>query len=144
MAPDDVARVQASFEAVKPISETAAELFYGRLFEIAPETRVMFPENMTEQRRKLMATLSVVVAGLDRLPSILPAASALAKKHVTWGVEAEHYPVVGAALLWTLEKGLGPQAWTPELKASWEQVYRTVSGYMIGEAYGAAAEATLS
>ncbi|WP_375461154.1 globin family protein [uncultured Enterovirga sp.] len=144
MSPDDIARVQASFEAVKPISDTAAGLFYGRLFETAPETRSMFPDDMSEQRRKLMATLAVVVAGLDRLPSILPSASALAKKHVGWGVQAEHYPIVGTALLWTLEQGLGPQAWTPELKASWEQAYRTVSGYMIGEAYGAAAEATSS
>ena len=80
----------------------AAALFYGRLFEIAPEVKPLFKGEITEQGRKLMATLAVVVNGLDNLPSILPAASALAKKHVGYGVAAEHYAPVGAALLWTL------------------------------------------
>ena len=135
MTEDDVARVQASFQAVKPIADQAAELFYGRLFEIAPDARKLFPDDMTEQRRKLMATLSVVVAGLDRLPTILPAASALAKRHLTYGVTADQYAPVGSALLWTLEQGLG-EAWTPALRASWERAYGTLSGYMIAEAYG--------
>jgi nitric oxide dioxygenase len=73
----------------------------------------MFPTDMTEQRRKLMATLAVVVGGLGNLESVLPAASALAKRHVSYGARAEHYPVVGAALLWTLEKGLGDPAGRP-------------------------------
>jgi len=63
---------------------------------------------MTEQRHKLMATLAVVVRGLSDLPSILPAASALAKRHVDYGAKPEHYPVVGEALLWTLARALGP------------------------------------
>lgn len=134
MTPDDVSRVQASFEAVKPIADTAASLFYDRLFATAPETRSMFPDDMSEQRRKLMATLSVVVAGLDRLPTILPAASALAKRHVAYGVRAEHYPAVGAALLWTLEKGLGPEQWTADLAASWGRAYAVLSDFMIAEA----------
>ncbi len=109
-------------------------MFYGRLFEIAPEVRPLFKGDMAEQGRKLMATLAVVVRGLSDLPSILPAASALAKKHVSYGVKAAHYEPVGAALLWTLEKGLGDK-WTPEVAAAWTEAYVTLSGYMIGEAY---------
>jgi hypothetical protein len=63
------------------------------------------------------------------------AASALAKRHVSYGAKAEHYPVVGAALLWTLEKGLG-DGWTPEVADAWGTAYGTLSGYMISEAYG--------
>src|SRR4051812_31908508 len=137
MTPQDVKLVQESFAKVAPISETAAELFYGRLFEIAPQVRAMFPDDMTEQRKKLMATLAVVVNGLTNLEAILPAASALAKRHVGYGAQAEHYPVVGAALLWTLEKGLG-EAWTPETASAWTAAYGTLSGYMISEAYGSA------
>ncbi|MET0970405.1 MAG: globin family protein [Tardiphaga sp.] len=136
MTPDQVALVQASFAKVAPISDQAAELFYGRLFEIAPEVKPMFHGDMAEQRRKLMATLGVVVAGLTRLETVLPAASALAKKHVSYGVKDEHYPVVGAALLWTLEKGLG-DAWTPETADAWTTAYGTLSGYMISEAQAA-------
>jgi hemoglobin-like flavoprotein len=135
MTPDQVKLVQDSFAKVAPISEAAAVLFYDRLFEIAPQVRAMFPDDMTEQRRKLMAMLAAVVNGLGNLESILPAASALAKRHVDYGAKAEHYPVVGAALLWTLEKGLG-DGWTPDLADAWSTAYGTLSGYMISEAYG--------
>ena len=135
MTPDQVQLVQQSFAKVAPISETAAVLFYDRLFEIAPKVRAMFPTDMTEQRRKLMAMLAVVVNGLGNLESVLPAASALAKRHVSYGAKAEHYPVVGAALLWTLEKGFG-DGWTPDVADAWTAAYGTLSGFMISEAYG--------
>src|SRR5688572_27135994 len=134
MTPQDVKLVQDSFAKVAPISEKAAELFYGRLFEIAPQVRAMFPDDMTEQRKKLMATLAIVVNGLTNLEAILPAAGALAKRHVNYGAEPAHYPVVGEALLWTLEKGLG-EAWTPEVATAWTGAYTTLSGFMISEAY---------
>ena len=139
MTPDQVKLVQQSFAKVAPISETAAVLFYDRLFEIAPQVKAMFPADMTEQRRKLMGMLAAVVNGLGDLNSILPAASALAKRHVSYGAKAEHYPVVGAALLWTLEKGLG-DGWTPQIAEAWTTAYGTLSGYMISEAYPQAAE----
>ena len=135
MTPDHVKLVQESFAKVAPISETAAVLFYDRLFEIAPKVKAMFPTDMTEQRRKLMATLAVVVNGLGNMESVLPAASALAKRHVSYGAKAEHYPVVGSALLWTLEKGLG-DGWTPDVAEAWTAAYGTLSGFMISEAYG--------
>jgi hemoglobin-like flavoprotein len=134
MNPTQIKLVQESFAKVAPISEQAAVLFYDRLFEVAPPVRAMFPNDMTEQRKKLMATLAVVVNGLTNLETVLPAASALAKKHVGYGVKAAHYPIVGGALLWTLEKGLG-EAWNPELAAAWTAAYGTLSGYMISEAY---------
>jgi hemoglobin-like flavoprotein len=135
MTPDQVKLVQQSFAKVAPISDAAAVLFYDRLFDIAPKVRAMFPTDMTEQRQKLMATLAVVVGGLGNLESILPAASALAKRHVSYGAKAEHYPVVGAALLWTLEKGLG-EGWTADVADAWTAAYGTLSGFMISEAYG--------
>ncbi len=135
MTPDQVKLVQQSFSKVAPISDQAATLFYNRLFEIAPQVKSMFPSDLTEQRKKLMATLAVVVNGLSDLPAILPAASALAKRHVGYGAKPEHYPVVGAALLWTLEKGLGAD-WTPDVASAWTTAYGTLSGFMISEAYG--------
>jgi hemoglobin-like flavoprotein len=135
MTPDQVQLVQQSFSKVLPIADKAALLFYDRLFEVAPQVKPMFPADLTEQRKKLMATLAVVVNGLGNLQSVLPAASALASRHVTYGAKAEHYPVVGAALLWTLEKGLG-DAWTPEVADAWTTAYGALSGFMIAEAYG--------
>ena len=137
MTPSQIELVQNIFAKVAPISDQAATIFYDRLFEVAPQVRAMFPDDLTEQRKKLMATLAVVVNGLTDLPAILPAASALAKRHVGYGAKPQHYPVVGSALLWTLEKGLGG-AWTPDVAEAWTAAYGTLSGYMIAEAYGEA------
>jgi nitric oxide dioxygenase len=135
MIPDQIKAIQHSFDKVNPIADRAAALFYGRLFEIAPEVKPLFRGDMTEQGRKLMATLAVVVQGLDNLESVLPAASVLAKRHVGYGVKAGDYAPVGAALLWTLEQGLGDQ-WTPELATAWGEAYKLLSEFMIAEAYG--------
>jgi hemoglobin-like flavoprotein len=135
MTPDQVKTIQDSFARVVPISEQAAALFYGRLFAIAPEVKPLFRGDIEEQGRKLMAMLAAVVNGLGNLESVLPAASALAKRHIDYGVKAADYQPVGAALLWTLERGLGPQ-WTPELAAAWTEAYAVLSGFMISEAYG--------
>jgi nitric oxide dioxygenase len=137
MTPAQIKLVQDSFSKVAPIADQAAVIFYDRLFEVAPSVKAMFPADMTEQRKKLMATLAAVVNGLTNLESILPAASALATRHVAYGAKPEHYPVVGGALLWTLEKGLG-EAWTPEVAAAWTAAYGTLSTFMISEAYGKA------
>jgi nitric oxide dioxygenase len=136
MTPDQVKAVQASFAKVVPIADTAAGIFYSRLFEIAPEVKPLFRNDMAEQGRKLMRTLTVVVNSLGNLEASLPAASALAKNHVTYGVTASHYAPVGAALLWTLERGLGAD-WTPEIQNAWSAAYATLSSFMINEAYGA-------
>jgi nitric oxide dioxygenase len=135
VTPEQIKLIQQSFAKVAPIADQAAALFYSRLFETTPQVKPLFRGDMTEQGRKLMATLAVVVNGLDRLDTVLPAASALAKRHVGYGVTAEHYPPVGTALLWTLQQGLGP-AWTPELAAAWTAAYGTLSDFMIAEAYG--------
>ncbi len=140
MTPDQVKAVQASFAKVAPIANQAAAMFYARLFEIAPSVKPLFRGDMAEQGRKLMATLAVVVNGLGNLEAVLPAASALAKRHVGYGVKPIHYAIVGDALLWTLERGLGDQ-WTPDLAAAWSDAYSVLSEYMIGEAYGHSAAA---
>jgi len=135
MNSDQVALIQHSFAKVTPVTGEAAALFYGRLFEIAPEVKPLFHDDMTDQGRKLMAALAVVVNGLTDLESVLRAASALAKKHVAYGVKAEHYGPFGVALLWTLERGLGTE-WTSDLADAWIAAYTLLSEYMIDEAYG--------
>lgn len=134
MDAEQIRLVRGSFEKVKPITVQAADLFYNRLFEIAPETKPLFVNDMAEQGRKLMATLAIVVASLDRLETILPTVEQLAVAHVKWGVVPSHYQLVGSALLWTLEQGLGPD-FTPDVKEGWVAAYATVSGIMIEQAY---------
>jgi hemoglobin-like flavoprotein len=140
MTPDQIDLIQSAFAKVAPIADVAADLFYGRLFEIAPEVKPLFRGDMRELGRKLMTTLGVVVSGLKDLEAILPAAKALAVRHVAYGVAAADYKPVGEALIWTLDKGLG-EDFTPATKEAWLAAYGALSGVMIAEAYGIEAAA---
>src|SRR6185369_12815712 len=125
----DIARVRTSFALVKTIQDTAAEMLYDRLFEVAPQLRALFPENMTEQKRKLMAMMAVAVDGLGDLDRLVPAVKALGARHASYGVTTEHYAIVKDVLLWTLERGLG-DVFTPELNSAWNKVYDVLAAAM--------------
>jgi hemoglobin-like flavoprotein len=129
MTPQQIELVQSSFRKVVPIAGTAADLFYNRLFEIAPEVRSLFPQDLSEQKKKLMGMLGTAVGSLHKLEEILPTVVDLGKRHKGYGVTAAHYAPVGAALLWTLEQGLGVD-FTPEVKAAWTDTYTTLAGAM--------------
>ena len=131
MTPTEVGLIRASWAAVEPIADTAASLFYGRLFELDPAIERLFRRtDMAAQRKNLMQTLTVVVKSLDRLDQIVPAVQALGRRHAGYGVRAEHYATVGAALLWTLEQGLG-EAFTPPVREAWTGAYGTLASVMI-------------
>ncbi len=129
MTPDQVTLVQESFKKVVPIADQAADLFYDRLFTIAPDVRSLFPADLSEQKKKLMQVLATAVTNLHQVEKVLPAVEELGRRHVAYGVTEEHYGPVGAALLWTLEQGLGPD-FTPPVKAAWTETYITIAGVM--------------
>ncbi len=122
MTPKQKTLVQVSFAKVAPIAEQAAELFYRRLFTLDPALKPLFKGDMQEQGRKLMRMIGTAVNGLDRLEALVPAVQDLGRRHVGYGVRPAHYDTVGAALLWTLEQGLGAD-FTPEVKTAWATVY---------------------
>ncbi|SEP23971.1 nitric oxide dioxygenase [Rhodospirillales bacterium URHD0017] len=122
MTPNQIQLVQATFAQLVPIATTVADLFYGRLFEIAPHVRPMFPKDRTEQKEQLMGMLRAAVTGLDNLDTLVPAASALGRRHAGYGVKAQHYVLVGSALLWTLEIALA-HTFTSEVKDAWASAY---------------------
>src|SRR5262245_20526792 len=123
------ALVQTTFATIAPIADDAAVLFYQRLFEIAPELRPLFRGDMSEQRKKLMQMLTAAVKGLDRLEQLVPVVQDLGRRHAHYGVEDKDYDTVGAALLWTLEMGLGA-AFTAEVKDAWATVYGVLATTM--------------
>lgn len=137
VTPRQIELVQTTWEKVVPIADTAADLFYGQLFTIAPQVKPMFPDNMAEQKKKLMMTITVAVRGLNNVDALVPVLHKLGAGHVAYGVKDEHYPIVGSALLWTLEKGLG-DAWTDEVKDAWIAVYTLLADTMKAGAAGAA------
>ena len=139
MTEDQKAIVKSTWSMVVPISDQAAAIFYGKLFEMDPSVKPMFAHSdMTEQGKKLMQMITIAVNGLDNLEALIGAVQQLGKRHVGYGVKAEHYDTVGAALLDTLAVGLGDE-FTPEAKEAWTLTYTTLATVMKDATYGEAA-----
>ncbi len=136
MTPEQIELVKTSWAQVVPIADTAAKLFYGKLFELDPALKPLFKGDMTEQGKKLMRMVGTAVNGLDRLDQIVPAVKDLGVRHVAYGVQDSHYDTVGSALLWTLGQGLG-ESFTTDVETAWATVY----GLLADTMKSAAAEA---
>jgi hemoglobin-like flavoprotein len=133
--------IARSWRLVLPIAETAADLFYKRLFALDPSLTALFPTDLTAQKRKLMKSLHFIVQGLDWPESawaetveekddVVLVVLALGRRHrVLYHVEDRHYDTVGQALLWTLQQGLG-EAFTPAVSEAWQKAYRLISTLM--------------
>ncbi len=129
MTPEQIEMVTTTWDSVAKISDTAAELFYGKLFELDPKLKELFKGDMTEQGKKLMQMIGVAVANLHQLDQVLEPVKALGERHVDYKVEDKDYDTVAEALLWTLEKGLG-DAWNDDVKAAWTETYVTLATVM--------------
>ena len=129
MTPKQIELVQGSWRKVLPIADTAAELFYGRLFSLDPALKPLFKGDMKAQGRKLMTMISTAVNGLTRLETIVPAVQDLGRRHARYGVRDPHYDTVAAALVWTLGQGLGEQ-FTPEVRDAWVAAYGVLAKTM--------------
>jgi hemoglobin-like flavoprotein len=136
MQANDIRLVQESFEKVAPIADTAAALFYDRLFTLDPSLRPLFKSDLKAQGKKLMAALALAVRGLHKPAQIIPAVQQLGRRHVAYGVQPSHYETVGQALLWTLAQGLGEE-FTPEVEAAWTTAYNTLASLMLAAAQDA-------
>jgi hemoglobin-like flavoprotein len=129
MTPQQIELVKKTWVLVVPIADKAAELFYGRLFELEPSYRAMFKHDMTEQGKKLMKTINIAVEALDDVEPLVPTLKQMGADHAVYGVVDRDYNVVGAALLWTLEQGLG-DAFTDEVRNAWAAVYEVLANTM--------------
>lgn len=129
MTPQQIELVKKTWVMVVPIADKAAELFYGRLFELEPSYRAMFKHDMTEQGKKLMKTINIAVEALDDVEPLVPTLKQMGADHAGYGVVDRDYNVVGAALLWTLEQGLG-ETFTDEVKNAWAAVYEVLADTM--------------
>jgi hemoglobin-like flavoprotein len=129
MTSEQTTLVQTSFAQVAPIADTAATLFYDRLFELNPSLRGLFREDLREQRMKLMAMLTTAVNNLHQWHAVAPHVKQLGLRHVGYGVKAADYDTVGTALIDTLEKGLG-EAFTPPVRDAWIACYTTIAAEM--------------
>jgi hemoglobin-like flavoprotein len=132
MTAQQIALIKKSWRVFRGLSpHTVGDLFYSKLFADNPSLRKMFPTDMAQQYQKLIDMLNAIVVRLDRLEEFSQEIVEMADRHVGYGVKPVHYKLVGSALLWTLEKGLGDD-WTDEVKTAWEDCYNYLAGAMIG------------
>lgn len=130
MTERQIVLVKNSWAYVVINAQEAGELFYGRLFHVAPSVKSMFKHDQKEQARKLMNMVTLIVTKLNKLDDIMNEVKLLAQRHGRYGAKPEHYQVVGECLLWTLEQGLG-EKWNEELMEAWTAVYLKLSSAMI-------------
>uniref|UniRef100_A0A7S1DV93 Globin domain-containing protein n=1 Tax=Hemiselmis andersenii TaxID=464988 RepID=A0A7S1DV93_HEMAN len=140
-ATDNTTRVQDSWRVVEKDLDTHGIKFFMRIFEIAPGALQLFsfrdvkdleksPE-LKKHASRVMGTVGKAVAGLTDVKTLIPVLQALGVQHSLYGVKGEHFPIVGEALLWTLEQGLGPAGlWTPEVKEAWTETWGTIVSVM--------------
>lgn len=137
MTPEQKELVKSSWAKVVPIQETAAELFYGRLFEVYPEVKPMFKGDMKKQGTMLMSMLNTAVNGLDNIEALVAPLKDMGARHAGYGVSDEDYGKVADAFLWALSQGLGDE-FTDEVKQAWVVVYTIVAETMMAGAAEAA------
>jgi len=130
ITPAQVELVQSSFQLVLPIADVAGMLFYERIFTLAPEARALFGDDIALQASRTMAAVKTAVDGLGDIEHVAPFLVRLGARHVRYGVQPEHFDLVGAALLWTLEQGLG-EAFTPEVHEAWVATFGVIARAML-------------
>lgn len=124
--------VKHTWQLVAKLDDKAVgTLFYDRLFYIAPEVRTLFLSPVPEQSKKLVAMLNYMVRHIDQPDEISTTVAALAKRHAGYKVKAYQYAIVGNALLWTLEQGLG-DVWNEDVEEAWATFYTGVAECMTG------------
>jgi hemoglobin-like flavoprotein len=121
--------VRASISSAERMPEVVGLIFYKRLFELDPKLRPLFEHNIQEQSKKLMATLKMVVDGLDYSHELVASIRSLGRRHVQYGVKEQHYDTVGEALIWALDKALGAD-FTPAARTAWLTVYNWLAATM--------------
>lgn len=108
--------------------------FYKRMLSHNPELMQVF--NMGHQRagfqqQALAGAVLAYAENIENLPALLGAVAHIANKHVSVGIRAEHYPIVGKHLIASIKEVLGDAA-TPELIDAWTAAYMQLADVLIG------------
>jgi hemoglobin-like flavoprotein len=130
MTPEQIDIVRKSFDSIWPVRRKLADLFYSRFFELAPDTRRLFSDDMERQQLKLMDMIATIVGTLDKGEIFQSIISHSGRQHALFGAKPLHFAAFGDALIWGLEQQFGA-AFTPEMKEAWIKLYDAVQNQMI-------------
>jgi nitric oxide dioxygenase len=133
--------IEASFDNVARRGDELMDVFYGRLFAVAPAVRPLFTgADLKRQKGMLLAALVLLRKSLRNLEAVTPTLRDLGARHVRYGAMPEHYPVVGQVLIASMAEVAG-DSWTVEFELAWTEAYDVVSGAMLD---GAASVASVA
>jgi len=125
--------IDASVPVLRQHGIAITTLFYKNMFESYPELKNLF--NMGNQangsqQQSLAAAVFAYAANIDNSAALAPVIERIVHKHVSVGIKAEHYPIVGSNLIGAIKGVLGEAA-TPELLAAWEEAYGLLADALI-------------
>jgi hemoglobin-like flavoprotein len=126
---EQIMLLQSSWQELELLSDLVGDVFYKKLFELAPDVRPLFKGDAEQQAKLLMSMIGVAVNMLDKPESMVPGMAELGQRHHAYGVEPQHYEPFIQALLWTIEKALGP-AFSPEVEEAWREFFKHLAKMM--------------
>ncbi len=136
----DITALETSFDLVAPRGEELVDTFYTNLFTTAPAVQPLFAEtDLTSQKAMLLGALVLLRKSLRNLDAIVPKLREMGARHVSYGAEPEHYPVVGDVLIASMAEIAGDE-WRPEYERAWVAAYGVVANAMLEGAASAGAE----
>ena len=137
----DISALETSFDHIAPRGDQLVDLFYTRLFAVAPDVKPLFADtDLKRQKAMLLAALILLRKSLRDLDLVTPTLRDMGARHVRYGAQPQHYPVVGEVLIASMAQVAG-EAWTPEYQLAWTEAFAVVAGVMLegAESVGAAA-----
>jgi hemoglobin-like flavoprotein len=130
LTPKQIDLIRESFDAIWPVRRKVSQQFYGKVFELAPDARRLFSEDMERQHLKLMDMIAAIVGALDQSELFQSLVIHSGRQHARFEVTPSQYSAFGEALIWSLEQQLG-SAFDAEVKEAWVALYGKVSENMI-------------
>lgn len=127
----DISALETSFDHIAPRGDQLVDLFYSRLFAVAPDVKPLFADtDLKRQKAMLLAALILLRKSLRDLDSVTPTLRDMGARHVRYGAQPQHYPVVGEVLIASMAQVAG-EAWTPEYQLAWTEAFAVVAGVML-------------
>ena len=130
-------RLETSFQLLAPRGPELVDRFYAHLFSENPGVRPMFPKDMSGQKKKLLASLVLIIQNIRKTEALIEPLKEMVRRHVEYGTQPAHYPIVRDSLIGVMQDMAG-SAWNQQLTEDWTAALNLVAGVMLEGAKEAA------
>lgn len=127
-------QVKATAPILKEHGVVLTSHFYQRMFLHNPELKNIFNQGHQhggQQQQALAMAVAAYAEHIDDPSVLLPVLERVANKHVSLGIRAEHYPIVGQHLLASIREVLGEETASDSLLNAWGAAYQQLADLLI-------------